>query len=177
MWNASSRCAPAGLCLCGVAGYLCACHPLAPVISLAPGADSDMTTIPLRPVPPCGRTRLSESRGLVLAALLLGLSSCAYRPFVGPLVPLDAQAPQMTVHDDGFSRPPLIVLKVTLKPNPISVADLVCFLERVVCLRMIVFVPEQRRFTLVFDLWMGRDGSRQKLGSRTGTSEHDQRRI
>lgn len=60
-----------------------------------------MTTNQLHPPPPCNGTSCAGRR-LVLAALLLGLSSsCAYRPFVGPLVPLDDQAPRMTVHDDG----------------------------------------------------------------------------
>ncbi len=49
-------------------------------------------------------------------ALVVGLLSCAYRPFTGPLVPLNKQAPLMTVHDDGSVVYQLDRFEVTVRP-------------------------------------------------------------
>ena len=81
-----------------------------------------MTTNQLHPPPPCNGTSCAGRR-LVLAALLLGLSSsCAYRPFVGPLVPLDDQAPRRTVPDDG--RVVYLLDRVEVRVRPMSDAEL-----------------------------------------------------
>jgi len=50
-------------------------------------------------------------------AMVLGLFSCAYRPFAGPLVPLNEQAPLMTVHDDGSVVYELDRFEVTVRPT------------------------------------------------------------
>lgn len=55
-------------------------------------------------------------RSLVLPTLLVALTSCAYRPFAGPFVPLDVQAPQMSVHDDGSIVYQLDRFEVTVRP-------------------------------------------------------------
>jgi hypothetical protein len=55
-------------------------------------------------------------RWLVLPTLLVALTSCAYRPFAGPFVPLDVQAPQMSVHDDGSIVYQLDRFEVTVRP-------------------------------------------------------------
>lgn len=59
-----------------------------------------------RTMPSPDGPRRADARGRTAPApiwLLLWLSaaSCAYHPYVGPLQPLDQQAPGMTVYDDG----------------------------------------------------------------------------
>ncbi len=67
-----------------------------------------MTTRLMRPLP---------GYSLMLALLVgAGLTACAYRPFTGPLVPLNEQAPQLTVHDNGSVVYQLDRFEITVKP-------------------------------------------------------------